>query len=506
MYTPTQEDLNLLRQSMQEKYVRIELLDDRFKIMEYLEGELISDSYTVDAEAPIRRTYNLSFVVKDSSFLVGEDAKIWFNRYIKIYSGIYSLKSRDIVWYTKGIYIYNEYSYHFDAVTNTLDITCVDLMAMLDGTRNGQLGTLKTVVPMFADAEETKPNTIREAIRETLVDLGGINRYNLAQENEDIKLEQEFAVGASVYEIIAALRDLRVGWETFFDLNGVFVLQKYPTCTEDPIILDSATISPLVISENTSNSFGSVYNCTELWGKCLDADHYADTTTGSGSSYAATISDITLTDQGKIRNGTRISINCNVACTDSPTIKINSLAAYPIIGANNKPLKAGDLEANTAYTFRYYKEAFEYQGQYQVHAVAMEVEAEPSADVKASYEEQFGTKNISYMVNPESPFCVEKIGMKLQGLSGGEFDAIYSDPVGAENARYQNWQKTRLQDRISLEMLDIPWLDVNVKFEYTSYITGQTAQYIVKSISGSATGGTMTVEAIKFYPLYPDII
>jgi len=182
------------------------------------------------------------------------------------------------------------------------------------------------------------------------------------------------------------------------------------------------------------------------------------------------------------------------------------LAAYPIIGVNNEPLKAGDLEADTAYTFRYYKEAFEYQGQFQVHAVAMEVESEPNDGQKAAYEERFGTKNISYIVNPESPYCVEKIGLKLQALAGGEFDNIYSDPVGAENARYQNWLKTRLQDKISLEMLDIPWLDVNTKIEYTSYITGETSQYIVKSISGSATGGTMSVEAIKFYPLYPDII
>jgi len=180
MYSPTQEDLNLLRQAAQEKYIRVELLDDRYKVMEYIEGELISDSYMIDAESAIRRTYNLSFIVKDSSFLVGEDSKIWFKRYIKIYSGLYSAKFQDIVWYNKGIYIYNEYSYHFDATTNTLDITCVDLVALLDGTRNGQLGTLKTVIPMFADEEETIPNTIREAIRSTLVDQGGITRYNLA--------------------------------------------------------------------------------------------------------------------------------------------------------------------------------------------------------------------------------------------------------------------------------------------------------------------------------------
>ena len=51
-------------------------------------------------------------------------------------------------------------------------------------------------------------------------------------------------------------------------------------------------------------------------------------------------------------------------------------------------------------------------------------------------------------------------------------------------------------------MIDIPWLDVNCKIEYKSYIDGETHQYIVKSISSSTSEGTMSVELMRFYPLY----
>ena len=52
-------------------------------------------------------------------------------------------------------------------------------------------------------------------------------------------------------------------------------------------------------------------------------------------------------------------------------------------------------------------------------------------------------------------------------------------------------------------MIEIPWLGVNQKIEYTPGITGEKTVYMVKSKSGSTTGGTMTINAVRFQPLYP---
>ena len=55
-----------------------------------------------------------------------------------------------------------------------------------------------------------------------------------------------------------------------------------------------------------------------------------------------------------------------------------------------------------------------------------------------------------------------------------------------------------MRDDINLTMVIVPWLEVNQKVEYTSKLTGNTNQYIIKSISWSTLDGTMTMNMYKF--------
>ena len=59
---------------------------------------------------------------------------------------------------------------------------------------------------------------------------------------------------------------------------------------------------------------------------------------------------------------------------------------------------------------------------------------------------------------------------------------------------------------MTLEMVFIPWLDVNTKISYTDKENNETSSYIIKKISGSFMNATMTLEIIKFYENYPNII
>ena len=59
---------------------------------------------------------------------------------------------------------------------------------------------------------------------------------------------------------------------------------------------------------------------------------------------------------------------------------------------------------------------------------------------------------------------------------------------------------------MTLEMMFIPWLDVNTKISYTDKETNETNSYIIKRINGSFMDATMTIEIIKFYENYPNII
>ena len=108
--------------------------------------------------------------------------------------------------------------------------------------------------------------------------------------------------------------------------------------------------------------------------------------------------------------------------------------------------EAGKFEAGKVYCFKYCscintgetekKMQWVYQGQYQVESLYKN--------------EDEGTA-----------FCVQKIGERLQVLSGGEYENITTDALALENASYQTWLKSRLNETISLELIDIPFLSVN---------------------------------------------
>ena len=117
-----------------------------------------------------------------------------------------------------------------------------------------------------------------------------------------------------------------------------------------------------------------------------------------------------------------------------------------------------------------------------------------------------------YDNDPRSPFYVgDPIGSSSVGririvLCGGDYSNIYSDYLAKERAKFELYQRCRLQDSITLTMVPIPWLDVHTMISYATKGGDMPVQYLVKSINadyGSANG-TMTVNAIKYYPYYPD--
>ena len=48
-YTATQADLNILRQGEQEVFLKVELLNSNFKVIDSLTGNIKSDTYSVDS-------------------------------------------------------------------------------------------------------------------------------------------------------------------------------------------------------------------------------------------------------------------------------------------------------------------------------------------------------------------------------------------------------------------------------------------------------------------------
>lgn len=362
----------------------------------------------------------------------------------------------------------------------------------------------------------TKPTSWYSSITDTIKELGKVNDYIVEYTDETIPYDLEFSTGATTYDILKELVDLMVSWEMFFDVNGILHIQPTPTLYEDDILLSAEYVSPLVISETNKDSFSNVRNITEVWGMAIDASYYTDKCEVTNDGYIATFDDLVFTDEVRISNNTIIAIKINETNIKNPKLIVKGMyvdvttesseyketEAMPIVTSSGDVLEENILQPNTSYCFKYYKGKFYYLGQFQVHGMCIETEKEPSIEEKELNKEKYNCENIYYSVEPNSPYCIEKIGERIQVLSGDDYENIYSDELAVERAKWENWKKTRRQETISLEMIDIPWLDVNCKIEYKSYIDGETHQYIVKSISSSTSEGTMSVELMRFYPLY----
>ena len=485
-YNVQQEDIDILFQQNLNIEIKIEILNENKKIINELQADTISGSISEDANSDVRRTANLTFHLINDSYLIGEDKNIWFTRYIRPIVKIKNSRTKNFRSYNLGIFLFNETSYTYDEVTQNLSVNCLDLMCNLNGTMNGQFRGLDTKIPVDSD--------IRQTLTSILEQFGKIKEYSIDDINKEIPYDLQFSSESTVYELLNKIRDLYSGWEFYFDENGVFVYKKIPTLKDDNIVLDSVIMNRLVKSVSASIKMENVRNVIDLWGKCLKADRYTDTSTYSNNTYSITFDNFILDNNMLI--GFKV-------LNDSPSssLKINDLSAYPI---QNEDGSFVNLESGKSYVVKYKNNVFYYQGEYQIHYIVKEVSQEPTIEQKQNDYNYEGTKNIKYIVNKDSPFTVDKIKEKRKKCVGNDYDKIYTEDLARQRAEYELWKSTRLEETLNIQMLLVPWLNVNQKIEYT--FNGITSQYIIKKVDKDFTNWMQSVELIKFYPLYPFIV
>lgn len=100
--------------------------------------------------------------------------------------------------------------------------------------------------------------------------------------------------------------------------------------------------------------------------------------------------------------------------------------------------------------------------------------------------------------NPQSTFGVVPIV-----LYGGDYDNIMSDELAIQRAKWEIYQRCRLNDAITIESVPIYWLDVGWKVAYTPLGGTVTNQYMVDSVHVNlAHNGTQSISLSRFFPYY----
>lgn len=464
----TQSDFDTARQPYRDTYAKIELLNFQFLTVESLEGLVTTLSVNINADSDIRRTCNVTFVVKDSSFNVEVGGKIWLDKYIRVYSGIRDIHTQEINWTNLGIYLINDPNHTYDATNNSISFQGVDLMAKLTGARNGYAEAMDTIIPIGSN--------IRSAMIATLA-IGGFTRYSIADNPQDVPYEIKVDKSATLYEVLKQLRDISPEYEMFFDVEGNFIYQKIPTGVDDPILLDNATLDDTLISLSNQISFSDVKNVIEVFGKALNPSYYGGDASPVGNVYTLNVPGTATIEEGLTFGFTAITTVAN------PRLKLllagGSSVEYPIVDGDGTPaiLPADGLY----YVVRYQgNQTFLYMGKQQIHAIAQDE-------------------------NPESPFYIDgSTGIIRKICIGGEYDNIQLDSWATQRAKYELYLSARLQDSITITCVPIPWVDVNMLMRYVNPKMGVEGDFLIKTIAMSLEiSGTMTITASRFYPLYP---
>ena len=472
MLNITQNDYNIVKQRNVERYIKINLLDFQYRIVDEISGNMTACSIQCDAESDLRRSCNVGLVVTDSSFDVTPGGKIYLDKMIQVYVGVKNIYTDEIQWYNQGIFLIDVPTWQYDATNNTLSFSGLDLMSKLTGARNGQLEGIPTVIK--------KGESVREAMI-AIVQLGGFTKYIVSEcQNRDgsiqaVPYDIEIDQGGFVYDILTKLRDILPQYQIYFDVDGVFHYELIPSGEDNPVLIDDDLWDSVLVSENINTDFASVKNYIEVYGRTHDPEYYPSAISVSGAVVTMTIAKLTKLNEYDI-----IGFTPNSVVSGNVQLAVNSFGAKDLVDSNGAHITS--LQNNVYYI-----------AQYQANGTWLFLGHQQA---KAIWKDE----------NPDSPFYVNgPVGVIREVLCGGDYDNITSDALALERAKLEIYWKCRLNDSITLNTVPIPWLDVNIVISHATKNSTTQNRYIIKSYSvdyGSVTS-TMSISMISFYPYYP---
>lgn len=450
--------------------------------------------------------------------------------------------SRDkIYWYSQGVFAFNQNGFTYSATEHTLKISCVDLVAKLDGTLGGAMIGQKTKIPMGSD--------IGNAIVKTY-ELSGMTECVVNYWKRSVPYDLEYDTGATIWQVLSELRDLYYPFEMYFD-DTTFVCREMTTGYDAPVVMDSKDFEDLIISEDCTYDYSSIRNCVELWGASVEYDAYAAkekvsvTDENNTSSIKATatftsmedspseLSVAFVTPENGYKQNVKLTVtlylnlqepdsNGNVVTT-SKTLTYGPIDLYSrnVDGNGNDVLIDGTtIPKDTSIVVKYDSSTkhFYYQGEQQIHVMVKLVDQIPSSSEQEKEKKEENCKNIRYVCLSNasdvnwingSKFTIEKLGRRNEIFSGEEYENYTTNETAMNCAEYKHWTLSRLTDSVTVECLLVPWLDVNQKVSYIpKYIntSHQPVEFIIKSINISLGEGTMTLAMSRYWPYYPYIV
>lgn len=159
------QEIKIFEQNNSKYFFKIQLLEwNSERIIENVEGEVISGTRTEDGNSIIRNTLSLNFVPTKGNYqLLNPNNQIYPNKKIKVLEGISnSMTNNEIKWYPKGVYVLTSPSILFSTDSHTISINANDKMCLCDGSVAGKID-FSTRVDAEYNVNNIKISLIKEA-------------------------------------------------------------------------------------------------------------------------------------------------------------------------------------------------------------------------------------------------------------------------------------------------------------------------------------------------------
>ena len=466
----TQAQYNTAKQSQRNISIRINLLNFSKQIIDSIEGQVIGGSITSDANSNMRNTCDIQMVVTDSSFNVEAEGKIWMDRYIQIYIGVEDLKTHQIIWTNKGIYLLNQPTYGYSAESKVLSFQGVDMMALLTDMRGGMLSEAY-LIPAGSN--------VRDVII-TILGVNGINEYVVDDcKNSDgsiqpVPYDMTFDIGSTWWDVLESLQSILPNYQMYFDVDGVFHYEPTPYKPNEVVRMDDDIWRQNVISENVSYDFESVKNSVKVLGRTHPVNYFATNVTVNEATINLTIPNLT-----ELTDGALIGFTLTKSVYGNIMLNVNNLGAVKLSKLDGSYVTSLAKEEYWTASYDADNQSWKFLGHVQAVGEWMDD-------------------------NPNSPFFVgNPAGAIKIVLYGGEYDNIMSDELATQRAEWEIYQRCRMNDSITLTSVPIYWAEVNWMVAYTPLGQDVVNQYLIRSITTDLTyDGTQTYNMIRWYPYY----
>lgn len=544
-------NLEILRRPNIKKELHIDFLQkiaSKFYTVDSADGEIIGMNFSKDANSDLRTNVDLKLVIskeegeKPINRLADES---WIATFVDV-SVVYDENA-----YKIGRFVVNAPQSDYDAESNTLSLSCVDMMSKLTGMSGGVVDYARGTSIQIPKGENVRGVMI------SILKKFGINDYDLDEcrlkngEIQPVPYDMEFETGTTAYEMLAALRDIMPNYAIYFNVDGVFCYKPIPVDESASVMLPYETLKDIVIQESVSVDYENVKNHIQVYGRTHSVGAFfpSDYATYEDNDYS---NGWYMLKRGRTYNGIVSDANyltCKISSSEmasllpdqflvgvvfpeefrdisgtlfnpsNPSIITDSEGFYldlEIVGGDGITYSSGAYIYDTSADYVNSPQNAQkvttinsiHDGVPYYHVFLVRVYEATPTTTRRWFVDYGGLQAFAEARNtkPQSAFSVDKIGERTLVLTGGEYENILNDALAQERADIELYWKTNMQETVTLQTIPIPWLDVDTVITYKKHRTDAPIRYVVKSISCdySDNSGAMTITAIKFYPYYSD--